>query len=238
MIPFRDSNPSGTPPVVTVGIILANLAAFAYELSLGPLLEPFISHYGVIPALVTGAEGYVADSPTDLVRRFLGAMFLHGGWLHLVSNMWYLWLFGDNIEDRLGHLGFLGFYMGCGVAATSFHVAMDPVSPVPMIGASGAIAGVLGAYLVCFPRARIATFLPVLFMPFVFEFPASLVLGSWFLIQLFSGTAAAAVPADAGGGVAWWAHVGGFVVGMVSIRLLPCRSCRRQRVYAVRFDRA
>jgi len=236
MIPFRDSNPSGTLPVVTVGIIVVNTAVFLYELSLGTQLEGFILKHGLIPALVTG-EGLVRRTGmADSAQRLVSTMFLHSGWVHLIGNMWYLWIFGDNIEDRLGHVGYLLFYLGCGFAGSFFHIMMNPDSLTPTIGASGAIAGVLGAYLICFPRARVATLVPVFFLPLIFEFPAMVVLGLWFVVQLFSGTAAISAAADAGG-VAWWAHIGGFVVGMVSIRLLPCRTKRRQRVYVVRFDR-
>jgi hypothetical protein len=151
--------------------------------------------------------------------------------------MWYLWIFGDNIEDRLGHVGFLLFYLAGGVAASFFHVFTNPDSLVPTVGASGAIAGVLGAYLVCFPRARVTTFVPIFFLPMFFDFPAVFVLGFWFVVQLFSGAASLGVPTQVSGGVAWWAHIGGFVTGMVLIRILPARKRRTQSAYVVPFDR-
>jgi len=237
MIPFRDSNPSGTKPVVTVAIIVANVVVFGYELALGRQLDAFVMHYGLIPALVTGGLPIEGFNWPDKAIRFVSTMFLHGGWLHLIGNMWYLWLFGDNIEDRLGHVRFGLFYLACGFAASLVHIASDPSSLVPTVGASGAIAGVLGAYMVTFPHARIATFVPTFFLPMVVELPAVLVLGFWFVTQLFNGTFTIALAAQTTGGVAWWAHIGGFVIGVMLIRVLPRRSKSRQSVYTVPYDR-
>jgi len=156
-------------------------------------------------------------------------MFLHGGWLHLIMNMWTLWLFGPTIEDRLGRGSYLAFYLACGVAAAVAHVVFNPSSTVPALGASGAIAGVLGCYLRLFPWARVIVLVPVLFLPLFFEVPAFLFIGLWFLIQVLQGTAEL-LTASTGAGVAWWAHVGGFVAGLALGPLL-LRSERRYRVY-------
>jgi len=237
MIPLRDSNPSGTRPVVTVSIIAANCVVFLYELGLGSNLDRFVLHHGLLPGLVTGYYRIAGWSVVDSARGFLTSMFIHSGWLHLIGNMWYLWIFGDNVEDRLGHVGFLFFYLLGGVVAMLFQVFTSPQSLVPTVGASGAIAAVLGAYLACFPRARVTTFVPLFILPMFFDFPAILVLGFWFVIQLFSGVAALGVQTQASAGVAWWAHIGGFVAGMVLIRVLPARKQRRQQTYRVSFDR-
>lgn len=237
MIPYRDSNPSGTKPVVTIAIIAVNLVVFLYEIGLGDGLDRFILHQGLVPGIVTGRYPIPGWGITDSAWRFVTTMFLHAGWFHLIGNMWYLWIFGDNIEDRLGHAGFALFYLVGGVAGSLFHVFASPASLVPTVGASGAIAAVLGAYLICYPRARVKTFVPLFFVPLFFDFPAVFVLGSWFLVQLLSGTASLSVGTGAAGGVAWWAHIGGFVVGMALVRVLPARKRRRQHAYVVPFDR-
>src|SRR5262245_41763754 len=218
MIPFRDNIPSRSFPIITVSIILLNVLVFLYELSLGRYLEPFLFHYGVIPAAVFAWPN--SDLPVSAVAvPFFTSMFLHGGWLHLIGNMWYLWIFGDNVEDRLGHFNYLIFYLVCGIGAGIVHTILNYNTRVPSIGASGAIAGVLGAYLVSYPRARILTLIPIfIFVQFI-EIPAILVLGFWFVIQFFSG--AASLGAAEAGGVAYWAHVGGFLIGMILVGLFP-----------------
>jgi len=221
MIPFRDNIPSRSTPVITVAIIAVNVVAFLYELTLGRSLERFMELYGVVPALVFAWPQ--SDLPfTAIVIPFITSMFLHGGWLHLFGNMLYLWIFGDNVEDRLGHFPFLIFYLLCGVGAGIVHTIFNASSFVPSIGASGAIAGVLGAYVVSYPFARVLTLVPIFVFFQVIEIPALIVLGFWFVMQLFSGTAALATTTSASsGGVAWWAHVGGFVIGMVLVGLFP-----------------
>ena len=191
-----------------------------YELSLGRYLEPFIARYGVIPAQVF--EWPQSDLPLSVVTiPFFTSMFLHGGWLHLLGNMLYLWIFGDNVEDRLGHFTYLVFYLLCGLGAGIVHTVLNYYTVVPSIGASGAIAGVLGAYLVSYPRARILTLVPIfIFVQFI-EIPALIVLGFWFIMQFFSGAASLAAASANAGGVAWWAHVGGFVIGMILVGLFP-----------------
>ena len=235
MIPLRDANPSGSKPIVSTALIGANVVVFVQQLLLGPRLNLFIAHYGLVPARAAWALTHpVVGLKDGFVVPLLAHMFLHGGWLHLAGNMWYLWLFGDNVEDRIGHLRFLLFYLFCGAAAGIVQMLVHPLSSVPIIGASGAIAGVLGAYMLCFPYARILTLVPILFFFQFVELPAFAVLFLWFVLQFFSGTMA--ITTQASGGVAWWAHVGGFIAGMLVIRRLPrCRSSR-QRHYRTWFD--
>jgi len=215
MIPLRDVNPAYSTPVVTRTLIVLNLLLFLYELTLGTELRGFVYAWGLIPARLGLALGG-AEPVARPALTLLSSMFLHGGWAHLIGNLWYLWIFGDNVEDLLGPAGFLVFYLAAGVAAGLFQVLLHPGSPLPTIGASGAIAGVLGAYLVSFPRARVITLVPL--FPFfqVIPMPAVLVLGLWFVFQFLSGV----LFPDSGGGVAWWAHIGGFAFGFVAMRLL------------------
>ena len=209
VMPLRDIQERRSFPVVTVGLIAVNVAFYLYEVLLGPGLDDWLVRHAFIPDryFVPGHVG--ADA-----RSVLLSMFLHGGWLHLFGNMLYLWIFGDNVEDRLGRVRFLLFYLFCGWFATMAHAYTNRLSPVPSIGASGAIAGVLGAYLVMFPRARVLTLIPIGFFLRVTELPALVVLGMWFVLQLFSGTMSLGADIAQGGGVAWWAHIGGFVAGM------------------------
>jgi membrane associated rhomboid family serine protease len=215
VIPLRDVIPSRTTPYITVTIILLNAAAWFYELSLSERgLNHFLYVYGVVPA---------AFSPATLVT----SMFLHGSWSHVIGNMWYLWIFGDNVEDRVGHGRFIAFYLLCGIAAALGQVAMDPESALPTIGASGAIAGVMGAYFVLYPRSRVLTLIPWIFIQVV-ELPATILLGFWFLMQLVNAGAIAATASMRGsGGVAFAAHVAGFVVGAAAIFVFR----RRDRDY-------
>ena len=229
MLPIRDNIPSRTTPVLTVGLIVINVVLFLYEVSLPQAdLGAFIRRHGVVPARFGCMGSDASVSTADAVTPVLTSMFLHGGWLHLLGNMWYLWVFGDNIEDRLGKLRFLVLYLVSGVIATAAHVLSAPQSAVPTIGASGAIAGVLGAYLVSYPYARVRTLVP-LFVFFAFvDLPALLVLGFWFVVQLLNGMASlGAEYAGARGGVAWWAHIGGFVAGIVLVSVLAPRRPRR-----------
>ncbi len=212
-------------------LILINAAAFLYELSLGSALESFAGQYGIVPARVLAWPE--SELPfTALALPFLTSMFLHAGWMHLIGNMWYLWIFGDNVEDRLGHFSFLAFYLLSGVGAGIVQTSINPYTTIPSIGASGAIAGVLGAYLVSYPFARVLTLLPLGIMFPIVEIPAMIVLGSWFIIQFFSGAAALAVTDTNVGGVAWWAHIGGFVIGIFLLGLMPKRSVQRPEVYS------
>ncbi|MBI3303467.1 MAG: rhomboid family intramembrane serine protease [Deltaproteobacteria bacterium] len=219
MIPLRDTIPSRSFPLMTLTLIAVNTLVFLYEVGLGRALDRFLLVYGFVPAVYFH---YSQVEPWNVPVRFVpmvSSMFLHGGWLHLIGNMWTLWIFGDNVEDRLGKGRYLLYYLVCGVAAAYVHYLTGPRSGVPVVGASGAIAGVMGGYFVLFPRAQIVTLLPIFFFIQIVTVPAVVFLAFWFFAQLFNGMVASA--ASFGGGVAWWAHVGGFIVGAVMI--LPLR---------------
>ena len=208
MIPLRDVIPSRTFPLFTVTFIVLNSVAFLFEISLPEdALQTFLVTYGVVPARL--------DWLTVLT-----SMFLHGGWLHFLGNMLYLWIFGDNVEDRLGHGRYVLFYLACGAAAALAHVWMNPASTVPTIGASGAIAGVMGAYFVLYPHSRVLSLVPLFIIWEMIEVPAILFLGLWFLMQFFSGVGAVAEAGVETGGVAFWAHVAGFVAGAAAVLVL------------------
>jgi membrane associated rhomboid family serine protease len=205
MIPLRDVIPSRTTPYITITIIVLNAIAWLFEISLPhDVLNEFLAVYGVVPAYFS--------APT-----LITSMFLHGGWMHVIGNMWYLWIFGDNVEDRVGHGRFIVFYLLCGIVAALGQVAVDPNSTLPTIGASGAIAGVMGAYFVLYPHSRVLTLVPFIFLLQVVEVPAILLLGFWFLMQLFNAGAIAMTTASRGGGVAFAAHVMGFVAGVGAV---------------------
>ncbi len=211
MIPLRDTHPSHSRPWVVIALIAINLAAFALE-----LMTPAAR----MPALF---ESW-AIVPDRFVWHTLGTyMFLHSGWLHLIGNLWFLWIFGDNVEDAFGPRRFLAFYLLCGVAAGAVHLAAEPGSPVPTVGASGAIAGVMGAYLVKFPHSRILTLVPIIVFFTTVEIPAVFMLLYWFLIQVVSGAYATGKAAGSGG-TAWFAHIGGFLVGAALAWVLKTRS--------------
>jgi membrane associated rhomboid family serine protease len=231
MIPIRNAVPTRYPPVMTWMLIAINCLVFLLQNSLTPAeLEEFLRDFALIPARYTAVVAYgdANLSAIDLVP-FFTMMFLHGGWLHLIFNMWTLWLFGSTVEDRLGHGRYLAFYLACGLAASIAHVIFNPTSIVPALGASGAIAGVLGCYMRLFPLARVVVVVPILFIPLFFEVYAFVFVGLWFLIQIFQGTLELLLPTS-GGGVAWWAHVGGFIAGLALGPLLV-RSERHYRVY-------
>ena len=216
MLPLSDHNPSRTTSVINYLLIAANVCMFFWELSLGPDIERDLFLVGFVPARFWIAPLY----PVNLIRILI-SMFLHGGWLHLGGNMLYLWIFGDNLEDRLGHFKYLIFYLLCGLIATMAHAVMNPASRLPSIGASGAIAGVLGAYLLLFPKAQVTTLIPIFVFIMIREIPAVIVLGLWFVLQLFVGVASIGVPeAQNAGGVAVFAHIGGFVAGMLLVALM------------------
>ena len=224
MIPLRDLNPTRTTPVVNYLIIALNVLVFIWELSFGRNLERELFAVAFIPARFWN-PAYIVP---NLITIFI-SMFLHGGFLHIGSNMLYLWIFGDNIEDQLGHGRYLLFYLLCGFGATMSHAFFNPTSRVPAIGASGAIAGVLGAYLILFPRARVLTLIPIFVIVTIRELPAVLILGLWFVLQLFSGVGSLSVAGqEQAGGVAYFAHIGGFVLGMILITVMRPR--RRLRL--------
>ena len=222
MFPLRDTQPSYSKPVVTVVLIVINVLVFLYQVSLDPYSRnEFIATYGLVPDHFT-------------FQSVLTSMFLHGGWLHVLGNMWFLWIFGDNIEDILGHAKYLLFYLLCGFAAAMAQFLADPSSRIPMVGASGAIAGVMGAYLVKFPHSRILSLVTIIFFFTTVEVPAWLMLIWWFFIQFFNGVGSIGYShASQGGGVAFLAHVGGFLAGIALIYLLAPRQryTRRQDLY-------
>lgn len=230
MLPIKDTIPSRNPPIMTQILIVLNAIAFFFQLTMPEdTLEQFIYLFGVVPARYTHPEWAAGVGfPVDNYLPFLTHMFLHAGWLHIISNMWSLWIFGDNVEDRMGPWRFLVFYLLCGCAAGVTHLLTNADSTVPSVGASGALAGVLAAYFLWFTHSRIVVLVPVVFIPFFFELPAFFYLGFWFMSQLFSGTAALVAP-QAGGGIAWWAHIGGFLAGGILCWVfLPPRAARRR----------
>ena len=232
MIPIRDDTPRFSTPYVTYFLIALNTVIFLFEWSVGHQnqreLNALIFEFGVVPRHVTLA--LAGNGPANLLGAFIPiftSMFLHGSWLHIIGNMWVLWIFGDNIEDYLGHFTYLLFYLVCGVAASIAHIMLNLNSRVPSVGASGAIAGIMGAYFVLYPKARVLTIVPLIIFFTFWWLPAWIVLGYWFLMQFLSGAATSiAVTSQSGGGVAFWAHVGGFVAGIVLIKLLPQRPHR------------
>jgi len=228
MIPIRDRNPSGIFPLVTVIIIALNVLVFLFEISLGRNLTYFLFYYGIVPLKVLNSADIPDSTMMSTYFPFLSYMFLHGGFVHLIGNMWYLWIFGDNIEDMLGSFRFIFFYLLSGIGSAVVHVLFNSQSGTPCIGASGAVAGVLGAYMVSFPRARVLVLLPLFFFWPIIELPALVVLGFWFFIQFFKGTAS--ISQAQGGGVAWWAHIGGFIIGIILIKVFP-QIPRRQSYY-------
>ena len=226
MIPLGDSIRLRSWPIVTYALIGINVWMFLYELSLGLELDPFIRAWGFVPADYFAHASVDGGGWVDRQLPLVTSMFLHGGWTHLLGNMVYLGIFGDNVEDRLGHLRYLLFYLSAGIGAGLAHAHVHPESVVPTVGASGAISGVLGGFFVLFPHARVLTVVPLVFVFFhVVEMPAVLYLGFWFMMQFLSGALALAVAGEVGG-VAWWAHVGGFVAGMALVPLV-----RRRRSY-------
>ncbi len=215
MIPLHDDNPTTLTPIITIGLIVVCSLVFLWQVSLPPLAgEVAIYAYGLIPAVFLGGQALdpeIARIPAEL--SVITSMFLHGGWLHLIGNMLYLWIFGNNIEDAMGHARFVAFYLLCGIAAAFTQALQDPSSTIPMIGASGAIGGVLGGYLLLYPRARVLVLIPLGFFMYTVRIPALFVLGFWFVLQFLQSVMAG----DQAGGVAYWAHIGGFVAGMVLI---------------------
>jgi membrane associated rhomboid family serine protease len=234
MIPIRDDQPRFSTPYLNYFIIGLNVIAFLFELSIGSnnprALNAFIDEFGVVPSYFTHAlEGGAHASLPAGVLSILTSMFLHGSWLHIIGNMWALYIFGDNIEDRLGHGTYLAFYLICGFAASFTHILLNLGSNVPSVGASGAIAGVMGAYFVLYPRSRVLTIVPLIVFFTFWWLPAWIVLGYWFMVQFFSGAATSiAYTNQSTGGVAFWAHVGGFVAGILLIKIFPQRKGRNR----------
>ncbi|HBZ72251.1 MAG TPA: rhomboid family intramembrane serine protease [Deltaproteobacteria bacterium] len=235
MIPLRDDVPTRIAPTVTISLVALNVAAFLYELSLGPGrrghagAEAFITSFGVVPRELLAPRVSLRTLLTPLT-----SMFLHGGFLHIGGNMLYLWIFGNNVEDSMGRVRFVVFYLMCGIAAALAQVVMDPSSNVPVVGASGAISGVMGAYLILYPRVRVYTLVPLGFFLTTIALPAWAMLGYWIVLQ-FLGALPAVAGAQAEAGVAFWAHIGGFIVGAATIRLFARSdylNSRRQNPWA------
>jgi membrane associated rhomboid family serine protease len=206
MFPLKDTIRSRTFPVVNTTIIVINILVFLFELSLGGRIDKFIAEYGLTPVRFFWE---LKHSWTDAIIPVFTSMFLHGGWLHVLGNMWFLYIFGDNVEDRVGHIGYIFFYLLCGMGAALAQATFFPASTMPMVGASGAIAGILGAYFLLYPHARVLTLVPIFIFVQLMEVPAFLFLIFWFILQFAQG---AMTHGAANGGVAWWAHIGGFVV--------------------------
>lgn len=214
MIPLKDTTPRNSFPFITVLLIIVNFVVFFHQISLPPHADDaFIRLYGLVPSRIQLA---LAGRHFTLAQAFvplLTCMFLHGGWLHIIGNMWFLWIFGGNVEDRMGSAAYLAFYMICGIGSGISQVAFSWGSAIPSIGASGAICGVLGAYLVYFPTSRILSLVPLLVIWFMARIPAWIFIGLWFIVEFLSGLGSLATAAS--GGIAWWAHVGGFLLGAV-----------------------
>jgi membrane associated rhomboid family serine protease len=217
LIPIRNDNPTTRLPVMTAFILLANVGVFLYAKLLGvPGFDVFIASWGAIPFELTHGVDAISPTPSPVYVTLITSMFQHGGWLHIAGNMLYLWIFGRNIEDVFGHSVYVLFYLVCGVLGTLAHIVAAPESTVPMVGASGAIAGILGAYLAAFPNARVHVLVPIFFFIKIMRVPAVLVLLMWFLVQVFNVWIDGDVT---GGGVAWYAHIGGFVAGYLLMKL-------------------
>jgi len=216
MIPIRDTIPCKSYPVVNTLIIAVNIIVYLFQLNLGPELNRFLYSYGLVPARYTDSSLWAHFSFSQQLTAPFTFMFLHGSFWHLIANMWSLYIFGDNIEDRLGPFRYLVFYILCGIASGFSHFFLNFDSTVPVIGASGAIAGVMGAYFVLYPRAMILTLIPIFFIPYFINIPAYIFLGLWFLIQFFNAAGASADSVS----IAWWAHIGGFIFGIFILNLV------------------
>jgi membrane associated rhomboid family serine protease len=227
MIPLRDTTPARNYPVVNTTIIAINVVVYVVQLLQGPEINRFIYIYGLVPARYSIPEFAEYFSAGQQVFSLLSFMFLHGSFWHILGNMWSLYIFGDNVEDHLGPLRYALFYLLCGIASGLSHLMLNLYSNLPTIGASGAIAGVMGAYFILHPRSKILTLIPIFFIPYFLNIPAYIFLGIWFLLQFIN----AAGSQGAAGGVAWWAHIGGFLFGMLFLKLfsvLPATGMSRQ----------
>ncbi|MBF0451249.1 MAG: rhomboid family intramembrane serine protease [Candidatus Magnetomorum sp.] len=216
MFPLRDTIQSQCFPIVNYALIGLNIFCFGLQLSYGPMEEGFIYLYGLLPARYSLPELSMHFSWDQQVFSMISFMFLHGGFWHLLTNMWTLYIFGDNVEDHFGSIRYLIFYLSCGLASGVVHLLTNFYSPTPTIGASGAIAGVMGAYFILYPRSRILTLIPILIIPYFIEIPAFIYLGFWFMMQVIS----AAGSSNEFGGIAWWAHIGGFISGIILFRMM------------------
>jgi membrane associated rhomboid family serine protease len=215
MIPVKDLTPRRSFPVMTLLLILANVAVFSYQLSLTPKAsDALVNTYGLVPHKIALALQGKRYTPEQALLPLVTCMFLHGGFLHIIGNMWFLWIFGGNVEDSLGSIPYLFFYLFCGIGSGMAQVMFSWGSHLPSIGASGAISGVLGAYIVLFPASRILTLVPIIIIPWIVRLPAFIFIGLWFVLQFLSGlNSFDPSMAASAGGVAWWAHIGGFLLG-------------------------
>ncbi len=214
MIPIRDTQLSTRVPVATYFLLGINAIVFVFQIQTGFGSEVFFYSYGLVPAKYTVQDLSRHFSFSNQLFSLFSYMFLHGGFLHFIGNMWSLYIFGDNVEEHFGSFRFLGFYLICGLISGLFHFLLNPISMVPTIGASGAIAGVMGAYFLLFPKSKILTVIPIIIIPFFIEIPAFIFLGLWFLLQFLNATGSAA-----GAGIAWWAHIGGFIAGLALVQV-------------------
>jgi membrane associated rhomboid family serine protease len=227
MFPLKDNIPARNFPIVNIGLIVINIVFFIYEMSYGHKVDQLIFAFGFIPSrfFEQQAEGWL--NPSGFLPVF-SSMFLHANLIHLLSNMWMLWIFGDNVEDCMGHGRYLLFFLLCGAASVAAQAIAHPQSTIPMIGASGAISGVLGAYFLTYPHARILTLLPIFILIYLIELPAYFFLGFWFILQFVQGSLYSMnAEKMVGGGVAWWAHVGGFAAGIVLLQVFRCKDWQR-----------
>lgn len=216
MLPLKDDIPTTRPPIVTVSLIVLNVLVFLYQISLGPQQKAFIYALGAVPFEIVNKVDLAPQIGLPLKATIFTAMFIHGGAFHIFGNMLYLWIFGNNVEDTLGHSRFLLFYLVCGIIAAYSQILINPQSKIPMIGASGAISGILGAYLLLYPHARVQTLIFLGFFIQIVRVPAIIVLSFWIIVQLINGTAALSM---GGGGVAWFAHIGGFAGGLILLKV-------------------
>jgi len=230
MIPLKDNIPSRTFPVTNVTLIIINSIAFLYEVSLGVRVDEFVMRYGLVPVKFLFILKHDLLNLHQAIIPVFTSMFLHGGWMHILGNMIFLWIFGDNVEDRMGHGRYLLFYLLCGLSAAMAQIFTHPLSGVPMIGASGAIAGVMGAYFMLFPTAKILTLVPVFIFLQIVEIPALFFLGFWFLFQFANGLFSLGFENPLMGGVAWWAHIGGFAAGMTLVWVFQRRARRKRYI--------
>ncbi|TES92973.1 MAG: rhomboid family intramembrane serine protease [Candidatus Cloacimonadota bacterium] len=216
MIPLKDNNPTRTFPFITIAFISLNIVFFLFELGQGENIETFVRSFGCTPYEITTGTDKEPFIFFPVRLTIFTSMFLHGGWMHLIGNMLYLWIFGNNIEDRLGHLRFIFFYLLAGIIATFAQIIISPFSTIPQIGASGAVSGILGAYILLFPRAKVLTLIPLFYFIRIISLPAFVVLGFWIVLQIINGFTSLSLSAQ--GGIAFFAHIGGFLAGLLFVK--------------------
>jgi membrane associated rhomboid family serine protease len=233
MFPLKDNIPAKNFPSVNIGLIVLNSVFFIYQMSYGYEFDQLIFTLGFIPARFIAQHGDNFLNPTGYLPVF-SSMFMHANLIHLVSNMWMLWIFGDNVEDCMGHGRYFLFFLLCGMASVFAQTVSNPQSAIPMIGASGAISGVLGAYFLTYPQARILTLVPIVIIFYIIELPAYFFLGFWFVLQFIQGSLYSLNSQTVGGGVAWWAHVGGFAGGVLLLQVFKCKDWERPAVQSAR----